>query len=172
MVTERMILTLPGSIVDLPTINDKDEADIVEFGLKHGIDMVCACFVRSANCIESIRDVLGARGALVKIIARIQNQQGLNNYDEILAAADGIMIARGDLAQEIPSEKVFIAQKWMVEKANIAAKPVITCTQMLESMSKSTKPSRAEASDIACAILDGSDAVLLGGETAKGNHPV
>ena len=121
-------MTLPGSIIDLPTINDKDEADIVEFGLKHGVDMIAVSFVRSANCIETVRDVLGARGAHVKIIAKIQNQQGLNNYDEILAAADGVMIARSELSMEIPSEKVFIAQKWMIEKANIAAKPIIVAT--------------------------------------------
>merc|ERR1740121_2379263 len=114
-------MTLPGSIIDLPTINDKDEADIVEFGLKHSVDMI------------------GARGSYVKIIAKIQNQQGLNNYDEILAAADGVMIARSELSMEIPSEKVFIAQKCMIEKANIAAKPIIVATQMLESMCKSLK---------------------------------
>ena len=97
VVEERAILTLPGSIIDLPTINEGDETDITEFGLKHGIDIVCASFVRSANCIETIRDVLGARGAHVKIIAKVQNQQGLNNFDEILAAADGIMIARSEI---------------------------------------------------------------------------
>ena len=104
-----MTMTLPGSIIDLPTINDRDETDIVEFGLKYGIDMVCVSFVRSANCIETVRDILGARGAHVKIIAKIQNQQGLNNFDEILAVADGVMIARTELSMDIPSEKVFIA---------------------------------------------------------------
>lgn len=121
-------MRLPGCIVDLPTISEKDESDIVEFGLKQNIDIVVASNVRTSNCIEQVRDVLGARGVHVKIIAKIQNQQGLNNYEEILAAADGVMIARADLAMEISPEKVFIAQKWMIEKANIAAKPVITCT--------------------------------------------
>ena len=165
-------MTLPGSIIDLPTINDKDESDITEFGLKHGVDMISVSFVRSANCIETVRDVLGARGAHVKIIAKIQNQQGLNNYDEILAAADGVMIARSELAQEIPSEKVFIAQKWMIEKANIASKPVIVATQMLESMTKQLKPTRTEASDVSCAVLDGADAMMLGTETAHGPNPI
>jgi pyruvate kinase len=169
---ERMVMTLPGSIIDLPTINDKDEADIVDFGLKNSVDMIAVSFVRSANCIETVRDVLGARGSYVKIIAKIQNQQGLNNYDEILAAADGVMIARSELSMEIPSEKVFIAQKWMIEKANIAAKPIIVATQMLESMCKSLKPSRTEASDVSCAVLDGTDAVLLGHETANGLNPI
>jgi pyruvate kinase len=125
---ERKNMNLPGANIDLPTLTEKDETDITEFGLKNGIDMIAASFVRSANCIETIRDVLGPRGSHVKIIAKIENQQGLNNYDEILAAADGIMVARGDLGMEIPPEKVFIAQKWMIEKANIAAKPVQTAT--------------------------------------------
>lgn len=125
---ERKNMNLPGAIVDLPTLTEKDEVDLTEFGLSNGIDMIAASFVRKQEDIETIRDLLGPRGAHIKIIAKIENQEGLNNYDEILASTDGIMVARGDLGMEIPPEKVFIAQKWMIEKANIAAKPVITAT--------------------------------------------
>jgi pyruvate kinase len=125
---ERKNMNLPGAIIDLPTLTEKDEDDIVDFGLKKGIDMIAASFVRKASDIDYIRDVLGPRGSHVKIIAKIENHEGLHNYDEILAVTDGIMVARGDLGMEIPPEKVFIAQKWMIEKANLAAKPVITAT--------------------------------------------
>lgn len=121
-------MTLPGSIIELPVLNERDEADITEFGLSKGVDIVCVSFVRSANDIETVRDVLGARGSNVKIVARIQNNQGINNFDEILAAADGVMISRSEIGMEVPPEKVFIAQKWMIEKANIAAKPIMIST--------------------------------------------
>merc|ERR1712166_1662357 len=111
-------MNLPGATVDLPTLTPRDEKDLTEFGIKHNVDFIAASFVRKASDIDYIKDVLGPAGS------KIENQEGLHNYDAILAASDGIMVARGDLGMEIPPEKVFIAQKWMIEKAQIAGKPV------------------------------------------------
>ncbi|GAA4712051.1 pyruvate kinase [Brevibacillus fulvus] len=164
-------VNVPGVKIKLPGITAKDAQDI-EFGIRQNVDFIAASFVRKASDILEIREILERHEAVIDIIAKIENQEGVDNVDEILAVADGIMVARGDLGVEIPAEEVPLVQKMLIKKCNELGKPVITATQMLDSMQRNPRPTRAEASDVANAIFDGSDAIMLSGETAAGKYPV
>ncbi|WP_096202707.1 pyruvate kinase [Bacillus sp. FJAT-45350] len=165
-------VNIPNVIVNLPGITDKDAEDI-KFGIEQGVDFIAASFVRRATDVLEIRELLDSNnGASIHIIPKIENQEGVDNIDEILEVSDGLMVARGDLGVEIPAEEVPLVQKDLIKKCNTAAKPVITATQMLDSMQRNPRPTRAEASDVANAIFDGTDAIMLSGETAAGDYPI
>ncbi|MDF1563546.1 MAG: pyruvate kinase [Deltaproteobacteria bacterium] len=172
LLKDRKGVNLPGSAVSLPSLTDKDKADL-ELGLELGVDFVALSFVRGPEDLEAVRPYLGdpAEGG-TPLIAKLERPQAVDCLDEVIAAADGLMVARGDLGVELPLERVPIIQKLAIEKINACGKLVITATQMLESMTRSSRPTRAEVSDVANSVYDGTDAVMLSGETASGEHPI
>ena len=170
-VSNKKGVNVPGAELSMPFISDVDREDIL-FGIKMGFDFLACSFVRSKEDILEVRKILDENGAKTKVIAKIENMQGIRNLLEILEVSDGIMVARGDMGVEIPLEEVPVIQKKMIKKAIATGKQVITATQMLESMTKNPRPTRAETTDVANAIYDGTTAIMLSGETASGQYPV
>ncbi len=170
--TDRKSINIPNSKINLPSITEKDISDI-KFGIEKGFDYIAASFIRKAEDVINIKKVLDDNdGSHIKIISKIENREGVDNFDEILEVSDGIMVARGDLGVEIPMEEVPIHQKEFIKKCCKAGKPVITATQMLETMVTNPRPTRAEVSDVANAIYDQTSAIMLSAETAAGKHPI
>lgn len=171
-IKDRRGINVPGAKLNMPFISEKDHADLV-FGCEMEVDYVAASFVRRAEDVLAIREIFKQHGNThTQIIAKIENQEGVDNMDSILEVVDGIMVARGDLGVEVPAEDVPLIQKEIIAKCNAAGKIVVTATQMLESMQKNPRPTRAEVSDVANAIFDGSDAIMLSGESAAGQYPL
>ena len=171
MLGEKKGINLPGIPVKVPSLTEKDEADL-EFAIKQGVDSIAVSFVQTAEDVRYVKRRVAALGSEAWVIAKLEKPQAVDHLDTILEAADGIMVARGDLGVEVPPEKVPAIQKHLIRRAAEYRKPVITATQMLESMIENPRPTRAEASDVANAIYDGSDAVMLSAESAAGKYPV
>ncbi|HEV2396952.1 MAG TPA: pyruvate kinase [Candidatus Sulfotelmatobacter sp.] len=170
MLGEHKGINLPGIALSIPALTEKDKRDL-EFGLKHGIDAIAQSFVRTAADVRETRKIIASHSSDIPVIAKLEKPQAIDHLEEILAVADGIMVARGDLGVEVAPEKVPVIQKHVIRRAAAWRKPVITATQMLESMIENPRPTRAEASDVANAIFDGTDAVMLSAETASGKYP-
>lgn len=169
---DRKNVNIPGATSKLPAITEKDIADLI-FGIENEVDFVAASFIRKATDVLDIRKVLEENGGkYIKIIAKIENQEGCDNLEDILRVCDGLMVARGDLGVEIPTEEIPMIQKLLIKRANEIGKPVITATQMLDSMIRNPRPTRAEVTDVANSIIDGTDAIMLSGETAAGKYPI
>ena len=165
-------VNVPNVKINLPAVTEKDINDII-FGIKNEIDFIAVSFVRTAGDVNTIRRILEENsGQYIDIISKIESQQGVDNIEEILKASDGIMVARGDLGVEVEADEIPLIQKLLIKKCNLAGKPVITATQMLDSMMRNPRPTRAEVTDVANAILDGSGATMLSGETAAGKYPI
>ncbi|ERJ10973.1 pyruvate kinase [Haloplasma contractile] len=172
MIKDRRGINVPNAKLNMPFISEKDRADII-FGAEQKVDFIAASFVRRADDVLAIREILKEHGGEnIQIIAKIENQEGVANAEEILEVADGIMVARGDLGVEVPAEEVPVIQKRLIRQCNEAGKIVVTATQMLESMQDNPRPTRAEVSDVANAVYDGTDAIMLSGESAAGTYPV
>ncbi|UYZ82714.1 pyruvate kinase [Entomomonas sp. E2T0] len=170
-ISDRKRVAAPGVSLGLPPVSEKDIQDIL-LGIEEDIDFIAASFVQRASDVQVIREILDEHNSSIQIISKIENAEGVKNMAEILEVSDGLMVARGDLGVEIPAEEVPLIQKAMIKLCNKLGKPIITATQMLESMMVNPRPTRAEASDVANAILDGTDAIMLSGETASGQYPV